>query len=59
VLSVLGHFILAEFHAGIAMQMAVNLAGMAAMIATAALLHWFKTASRRPRSPSAQPAPSE
>jgi hypothetical protein len=39
--------------------MAVNLLGIVLMIATAALLQWFKTASRRSRGPSVQPAPSE
>jgi hypothetical protein len=59
VLSVLGHFVLAEIYAGVSMQVTVNLVGVALMVATAALLQWFKTASRRPRSPSIQPAPSE
>jgi hypothetical protein len=59
VLSVLGHFVLAEIYAGVAMQVTVNLVGMALMIAMAALLQWFKTASRRPHAASAQPAPSE
>ncbi len=58
VLSLFGHFLLAEFNAGFLMQGAVNLAGMALMIATAALLQWFKTASRRPLA-AAQSAPSE
>jgi len=59
VLSVLGHFVLEELQSGLPAQMAVNLLGIALMIATAALLQWFKTASRRPRAPSVQPAPSE
>jgi len=59
VLSVLGHFVLAEVHAGVALQVAVNLVGITAMIAIAAVLQWFKTASRRPGPRSAQPAPSE
>ena len=42
------------------MQIAVNAVGMALMIGTAALIQWFKTASRRqPASASGQPAPSE
>ena len=59
VLSVLGHFVLEELHSGLPTQMAVNLLGIALMIATAALLQWFKTASRRSRGASVQPAPSE
>lgn len=53
-LSVLGHFVLAEFAGGIAMQILVNLVGASAMIGVAALLEWYKAASRRPRS--VQPA---
>jgi len=59
VLSVLGHFVLEELRSGLPLQMAVNLLGIVLMIATAALLQWFKTASRRSRGPSVQPAPSE
>jgi hypothetical protein len=61
VLSVLGHFILAEYPSGFLMQALVNLVGIAVMIAVAALLDWFKTVSRRPhRVPAAMPtAPSE
>jgi hypothetical protein len=60
VLSVLGHFILSDIDAGVGMQIAVNLVGMALMIGTAALMQWFKTASRRPSAASAaQPAQSE
>jgi hypothetical protein len=61
VLSVLGHFLLAEFSGGFVMQAAVNLFGIGAMIAIAALLNWFKAASRRPyRGASSVPSvPSE
>ena len=61
VLSVLGHFILAEYPSGFLMQALVNLVGIAVMIAVAALLDWFKTVSRRPhRVPATMPtAPSE
>jgi hypothetical protein len=58
VLSLFGHFLLAELNAGILMQAAVNLAGVTLMIATAALLQWFKTASRRPLA-ATQTAPLE
>jgi hypothetical protein len=48
VLSVLGHFLLAELYGGVFMQVAVNLAGIGIMIAVALLLEWFKAAGRRP-----------
>ncbi len=58
VLSVLGHFLLAEFYGGLFMQAAVNLVGIGVMIATALLLEWFKAAGRRPpgsrRAPGSQ-----
>jgi hypothetical protein len=53
VLSVLGHFLLAELYGGIFMQAVVNVVGIGAMIATALLLEWFKAAGRRP--PGSQP----
>jgi hypothetical protein len=61
VLSVLGHFLLAEFSGGFVMQAAVNIVGIAVMIAVAALLDWFKKISRRPyRGGSTVPSiPSE
>jgi hypothetical protein len=43
-LSVLGHLVLNEFFGGIAMQFAVSAAGVAIMIAVAALLEWFAAA---------------
>jgi hypothetical protein len=49
-LSVLGHFILAELSGGFLMQVLVNVVGMGAMIAMALLLNWYKTAARRPRA---------
>jgi hypothetical protein len=49
VLSVLGHFILAEYPGGFATQILVNLVGIAVMVAVGALLNWFKTVSRGPR----------
>ena len=48
-LSVLGHFILAETAGGFWRQVGVNVVGMAAMIGVALVLDWYKTASRRPR----------
>ncbi|HUB97631.1 MAG TPA: OpgC domain-containing protein [Stellaceae bacterium] len=47
VLSVLGHFLMSEIDAGLFMQVAVNLVGIAVMIGTAELLQWFKLAGRR------------
>jgi hypothetical protein len=61
-LSVLGHFFLAEFSGGLIAQIAVNLGGMSAMIAVALMLEWFKAASRRPQpahSSSIPATPSE
>ena len=60
-LSVLGHFLLVEVSGAIATQIAINLAGIGTMIGVAALLDWFKRASRRPGPrPSSIPAmPSE
>ncbi len=60
VLSVLGQFVLSDIDTGVDMQIAVNLVGIALMIGTAAMIQWFKTASRRPPpAPSVNPAPSE
>ena len=47
-LSVLGHLVLNEFFGGLAMQLAVSAAGVAIMIAVAALLEWFVAAQGRP-----------
>jgi hypothetical protein len=58
VLSVLGHFLLAEFSGGFVMQAAVNVIGIGVMIAVAALLDWFKTVSRRPYRGSAASVPT-
>ena len=61
-LSVLGHFFLAEFAGGFLAQVAVNLVGIGAMIGVAAMLEWYRVASRgaRPAHTSSIPAtPSE
>ena len=58
VLSVLGHFLLAEFSGGWVMQISVNIVGIGAMIAVGLLLNWFKTVSRRPARPSSISVPS-
>ena len=62
VLSVLGHFLLAEFSGRFLMQVSVNIVGIGTMIAVALLLNWFKNASRRPPRPaptSVSAVPSE
>jgi hypothetical protein len=56
-LSVLGHFVLAEFYDGISTQIIVNLVGMALMIGTASLLQWYKNAARPAAHPSGATAP--
>jgi hypothetical protein len=47
-LSALGHFILAEYASGILMQLAINAAGIAAMVATARLFVWYRAMDRAP-----------
>src|SRR5262249_34308042 len=44
-LSALGHFVLSEYNSAIAVQLAVNLAGILAMCLTASMLAWYKTKS--------------
>jgi len=57
-LSVTGHFILGEFWPGLAGQLLVNLSGVALMIATAAVLGWYKNATASTRFIDPAPAPS-
>jgi hypothetical protein len=45
---VLGHLVLNEFFGGVAMQLAVSVAGVVIMIAVAALLEWFVAAQGTP-----------
>ncbi len=47
-LSALGHFILAEYDSAIAMQLAVNAAGIATMVLTAKMIDWYKALDRMP-----------
>lgn len=47
-LSALGHFVLSEFDSGIAMQFAVNLAGVLIMFLTARMMDWYRILDRRP-----------
>jgi hypothetical protein len=48
ILSALGHFILTEYGAGVPMQLAVNIAGIAIMFLTAWMIAWYKTVDRMP-----------
>jgi len=48
VLSALGHFILAEYASGWAMQIVVNFVGIGAMLMTAKMLDWYKAMDRVP-----------
>lgn len=56
-LSALGHFVLSEFDSAIAIQLAVNLAGLLAMCLTASMINWYKTNSRT-TAPQTVPARS-
>jgi hypothetical protein len=47
-LSALGHFLMAEVSAGFAMQVAVNVVGIATMCLTAGLLDWYRAMQRMP-----------
>jgi hypothetical protein len=46
VLSALGHFILAEYESGVAMQLAVNAVGIGLMLGTGKMIDWYKTVDR-------------
>ena len=54
-LSALGHFLMSEIATGFAMQIAVNLVGIAAMCLTAAMLDWYREVQR---APLASPMPA-
>ena len=54
-LSALGHFALAEYNSGLAMQLAVNTVGIATMCLTARMIDWYKNMDRLPMP---QPAPA-
>jgi hypothetical protein len=51
-LSALGHFLMSEIASGFAMQIAVNLVGIAAMCLTAAMLDWYREMQRAPLAPA-------
>jgi len=61
ILSALGHFILTEYGAGVPMQLAVNIAGIAVMFLTAWMIAWYKTVDRMPvlRPAAASGRPSD
>ena len=52
-LSALAHFLMSEVAAGVGMQLAVNIVGIAAMCLTAAMLDWYRTMQRMPLPPLA------
>ena len=54
-LSALGHFYLAEYDSAVAMQLAVNAAGIAVMFLTARLIDWYKAMDRMPMVQPAVP----
>jgi hypothetical protein len=54
-LSFAGHFAMVEINEGVAMQVAVSLLGIVAMVATAALISWYKRVEGR--SPGPRPGP--
>jgi hypothetical protein len=45
-LSALGHFVLAEYDSAVVMQLAVNAAGIGAMLLTAWMIDWYKAMDR-------------
>ena len=47
-LSALGHFVLTEYDSAVGMQLAVNIAGIAAMFLTARMIDWYKAMDRMP-----------
>src|SRR5207253_2052195 len=48
ILSALGHFIVTEYGSSVAMQLAVNAAGIAVMFLTARMIDWYKAMDRMP-----------
>jgi hypothetical protein len=53
-LSVIGHFVLVELGSGLAMQAAVNGAGISIMVAVAYFILWFRRVERPPPAASPQ-----
>src|SRR5205085_354669 len=59
-LSALGHFILVEYDSAIAMQLAVNVVGIATMCLTAKMIDWYKAIDRMPMlQPAAAHGPAD
>jgi hypothetical protein len=54
-LSFAGHFAMVEINEGVAMQVGVSLLGIVVMVATAALISWYKRIEGR--SPGSRPGP--
>jgi hypothetical protein len=54
-LSFAGHFAMVEINEGVVMQVAVSLLGIVVMVATAALISWYKRVEGR--SPGSRPGP--
>jgi hypothetical protein len=54
-LSFAGHFVLVEISSGVATQIVISTLGIAAMIATAALITWYKGVEGRHPGPPARP----
>jgi hypothetical protein len=54
-LSFAGHFAMVEINEGVGMQVAVSLLGIIVMVATAALISWYKRVEGR--SPGSRPGP--
>jgi hypothetical protein len=50
-----GHFVFTEISNRLLMHVVVSVAGIALMVATAALLAWYKEVERGPRPPSVRP----
>jgi hypothetical protein len=57
-LSVVGHLVLRELFGGMLMQLAVSAAGIAIMVAIAALMEWFTVAQAGAREPVPERAPA-
>jgi hypothetical protein len=55
-LSFAGHFAMVEINEGLAMQIGVSVLGIVVMVATAALISWYKRVEGR--SPGSRPGPS-
>ena len=59
ILSALGHFVLSEYDASIASQLAIDVAGITLMCLTAKMIDWYKATERSPAAPVLLAASSE